>query len=101
MRERNYNINEENCIEWLKDDDTATVILTQRRCITNIRKLATLYPDEVSIVSESNDGSIVAHVPIDYVSIRKPKKMNLSDEQRKELGERLISNISGIPTVLE
>ena len=43
-------------------------------------KLAESRPDEVNIVKENEDGSILASVPIKYVKISPPKKV--SDEQR-------------------
>lgn len=68
MSDRNI----ENAIEWLTGQDTITVSLTQKRFINRVRKLAKKYPKSIEIVAENNDGSIMAHLPINalHLSIR-------------------------------
>ena len=63
----------------------------ERKWITKIRKLATAHPDEVQILAEPemNDGCIYVAVPSSWLSIRPPKKMNYTDEQRAQIGFRL------------
>lgn len=77
----------ENCIEFLRNEKTATVTFSQRKYITKIKRLAEKYPDEVEICAENEDGSIVAHIPVKYVRISPPKK--LTEEQKESLRERL------------
>ena len=79
---------QENCIEWIRGSQTATVTFPRSRFTTRITKLAELYPDEVQICHVNKDGSIVAHIPVEYVAIRKPKKMNYTEEQLEVLRER-------------
>lgn len=79
---------QENCIEWIKGSKTATVTFPRGKFATKIRKFAERYPDEVQICNENTDGSIVAHIPVDYITIRKPKKMNYTEEQLEALRER-------------
>ena len=76
----------ENNIEWITGDSTIAVTLTSQRHITKIRKLAERKPDEVKIVA-NKDGSIYATLPLSYLKFNPPK--DLTEEQKKELAERL------------
>lgn len=79
--------NIENCIEFTKDSDRATVSFSQGRYISRIKKLAAERPAECEIVAENTDGSICAHIPVSWVKIN--PTMNLTEEQRREIGARL------------
>ena len=46
--------NTENCIEWIKDEEKATLSLTQRRTISRVKKLAAKHPD-ISPLKEVSD----------------------------------------------
>lgn len=81
----------ENVIEFLRDEKTATVTFCQGRFITKIRKLTERFPDDVIITHENNDGSIVAHVPTRWIRINPPKEM--SDEYKEQLAERGRNNL--------
>lgn len=75
-------------IEWVKGADYAGVTVPSGTAWkTKLLKLSQEYPDEVKIIAENEDGSIFAHVPVNYVKIRHPRKM--SDEQREDAGKRL------------
>ena len=76
----------ENVIEWLNNDSEVTVTLNQRRYISKVKKLLEKNPDEVRIVAENKDGSIVAKLPIKYIKISAPRKV--SEEQRNQARER-------------
>jgi hypothetical protein len=80
------NVNE-NVIEFLRNQETATVCFSQPRYISKIKELAQKYPKEVTITAENADGSIVAHVPTKWVRISAPRKM--TEEQREKCVERL------------
>lgn len=82
--------NNENVIEWIRDEERATLSLTQRRTINSVRKLAQKYPVECQIVAENKDGSICAHVPVNWVKVRPPRA--LTEEQKKRMGDRLNGN---------
>lgn len=69
----------ENVIEFLRDEKCATVTFSQGRFKTKIRKLAESHPEECQIVAENKDGSICAHVPVNWVKISPPRV--LSDKQ--------------------
>ena len=73
------------------DREKGFISSDERRHITKIRKLQEANPDKVRIIKqpEENDGCIYAEVPAEWFSIRPPKKMNLTDEQRQEISDRL------------
>lgn len=77
----------ENVIEWIKDDKRATVTLSQRRTVTKVKRLAEKNPDECQIVVQNKDGSIVAHIPVEWVKISKPRIV--SEEQKKNARDRI------------
>lgn len=77
----------ENVIEFLHNGKTATVSFTQGRYISRIKELAKKKPDECKITHTNRDGSIVAHIPVSWVRIK--PNMELSDERREELSERM------------
>lgn len=77
----------ENVIEFLENQERATLTFSQGRYKTRIRKLAKEHPQECQILAENKDGSLCAHVPTSWVKIIPPRQ--LSEEQRQEIGERL------------
>lgn len=81
----------ENVIEWTKDQDRATLTLSQRRTITRIRRLAEKHLEECRIVAENPDGSICAHVPVSWIKISPLKKVS---EERRELSRRLMNDLN-------
>ena len=80
-----YN-NNENVIEFLNNQHTITVSFCMQKWINKIKKLKELHPDDVKILSENDDGSICAKLPIKYLKISAPKKV--SEEQRQAASER-------------
>lgn len=84
---------QENVIEWLRGSDRVTVNLCNNRYATRVRKLAEANPDEVEIVSD-REGVLLAHVPVSYIRIQPPKKMNYTEEQRAEIAERARKNFN-------
>ena len=79
----------ENVIEWITNTDYATITVNQGSMKTQIRKLSKSKPQECFIVAENQCGSLCARVPRNWVTVRPPKKMNLSDKQREEIRNRL------------
>ena len=63
----------------------------ERKFITRVRMLKEKYPDEVRIIAEpeNNDGCIYCELPTEWFSIRPPRKLNLTDEQREEMSVRM------------
>lgn len=72
------------CVEWTRSSKTATVTAPNNTSIKNkIVKLAQEKPEEVQIIAENKDGSILAHVPTKYVKISPPRQ--ISEEERERL----------------
>ncbi len=69
----------ENVIEWVKDQKTATLTLSQKRTVNKVKKFAESCPEDCQIIAENKDGSICAHIPVSWVKISPPKK--ISDSQ--------------------
>lgn len=83
---RNYEFDNENVLEWITGDKTATVTLSQKRLISRVEKLAQEHPEEVQIVHR-NRTSIVAHIPAAYIKLNPP--LNLSEEQRSRMSQAM------------
>lgn len=75
-------------IEWIRGGEYAGITAhSNSKLKGKIKKLAEKYPDEVKIISENQDGSIFAHVPIKYVKVSRPREV--SEERKKEASERI------------
>lgn len=75
-------------IEWVRGSDTATVTApSSTRFKSKLLKLSTDYPEDVKIITINEDGSILAEVPVKYVTIRRPRRV--SESQREAARERL------------
>ena len=82
------NVNE--CvIEFVRGDKTASVTAaSSTRLNSKIKKLAEQYPEEVQILAVNDDGSVFAHIPVRFIKVGAPRKVEMSDEQKAELAER-------------
>ena len=71
--------------------DKAFFSSDERRFITKVRKLKEKYPDKVRIIKEpeDNDGCIYCELPVEWFTVRVPKQMNYTDEQREKMSERM------------
>jgi len=80
----------ETCFNYT-DKDYGFFSSDERRFITKVRKLKEQYPDRVRIMAEpeNNDGCIYCTLPVEWFTIRVPKKLNLTEEQRQERSERM------------
>ena len=81
----------ETVFEHLDGKDTWTVSADERTWKNRLAKLAEQNPAEVECVAQNRDGSVMYHVPASWVKIRPPRKVNMTDEQRAALAERLKS----------
>lgn len=79
----------ETVYEHIDGNNTFTVTAAERWSIGMIRKLAEQYPNDVEVVCENSDGSLLAHVPSTWMRIRPKRHRDISDEQRKALADRL------------
>ena len=80
----------ENCIEFITGEDVATVTLTQRARITQYKKLAQRFPEEMDY-NENANGSICGHIPAAWIKFRAPN--NLSDEERARLSRHASNSL--------
>ena len=81
----NYDVDNENAIEFLRNDKVATVTFSQGKFISKVKKLAEKYPDKVQIVHE-NKTSIVAHVPVSAIHLS-ITTIELTEEQKRARAE--------------
>lgn len=81
----------ETSIEYVTIDKHATFCSGERKWINKINKLHEQYPEEVQIVipPENNDGIILAHIPKSWLKVSPPRKVNITEERRAELSERM------------
>lgn len=56
--------------------DIFTVSACEKWSVNMIRKLAKEYPDEVEVIAENADGSLMAHVPLGWVKIKPKRKLS-------------------------
>ena len=70
-------------------EPTFTVSTQERTFISMLRRLKEARPDEVEIVAENRDGSLVAKLPVSWMKIRPKRVVNLTDEQKAAAAERL------------
>lgn len=83
-------VSQEFAIEWVKGSDTATVTFPGgSRYTSKLKKLAKEYPEEVKIRKENKDKSIVGTIPVKYIKISHPRKVEFTDEQKEILAKRL------------
>lgn len=87
----------ETCYEYYTDEKWACVSSDEKKVVNRIMKLHEEHPDMVVISSYpgSNQGAIVAKIPRSWVKLPSPPaKRIMTDEQRREAGERLKSALN-------
>ena len=75
----------ENVIEFLENQQRATVTFSRGRYKTRIRKLAKSRSEECQIMAENADGSLCAHIPVAWIKIN--PTLELTEEQRQHKAE--------------
>lgn len=66
-------------VEWIQGQNTASVTFpSNSRWANKIRNLAE-ETSEVSVIADEN-GALFAHIPVEYLYIKKPKRM--TEEQK-------------------
>lgn len=83
---------QENVLEWTTGQRNIAVTFSEAKYIRKVKELAEKYPDDVKIIAENKDGSIFAHIPKSALKLNIVKR-DLSEEERKALGERLRANV--------
>lgn len=76
----------ETSCDHIAGEKTSTFYSSEQKWINKLNKLKEKYPDEVQIVSRTED-SILVHIPHTWFKISPPRQM--SDEQKQAAGERM------------
>lgn len=79
----------ETIYEHQSGESVFTVSTQERAFISMLRKLKERRPEEVEIIAENSDGSLVAKLPVTWMKIRPPRTVNMSEEQRAAASERM------------
>lgn len=73
--------------EWIKGSDYAGVTVPSGTAMkSKLLRQAKNNPDEVNIITQNQDGSLFAYIPVNYVKISPPRRV--SDEKREVASER-------------
>lgn len=67
------------------DCDYFVVNAGERWSIDMVKRLTEKQPDKVNIVKENEDGTLIAHVPFEWMMVRPKTIPNLSDEDSTRL----------------
>ena len=79
----------ETVFEHEKGRDTFTVTAAERWSISMIHRLKAKYPEQVDIRHINPDGSMVVHLPFEWMRIVPKRKDTLSDEERAIRSKRM------------
>lgn len=79
----------ETAINYFAHEKTATFYTQEKKWITKIKWLAETHPDEVTIVYETDEGSLMADIPKSWFKLSPPRKRTLTEEQRNAAAERM------------
>ena len=73
------------------DSSTAQISTSERSWINKLLKLSEKHPDDVTITEhpDSNYGYLVADVPKKWFKISPPRTVNMTEEKKAALVERL------------
>lgn len=73
------------------DRDVAYISTDERRWIKKLLALHEDRPDEVTIDNrpEENDGCLCCRVPVSWIKIGPPRRVELTEEQRQAASERM------------
>lgn len=81
----------ETAFNYCSDQPYAHFSSDERKMISRVLKLAEANPGSVEIIKspEENGGAIYCRIPKTWLRISPPRKMQLTDEQRRERAERM------------
>lgn len=80
----------ETSVERIQGEEYCTVFTAERKFINQLKEFSTKYPEQVDIIKENEDGSILAHVPSNWFRfIKPPTKRNFTEEQKQAMVERM------------
>lgn len=77
-------------IDRVQGDNFCIVFTGEKKFINQLKEFSKLYPNDVKIQYENNDGSIEVKVPYNWFRfIKPPTKRNYTEDQRKAMSERM------------
>lgn len=88
MIEQNFDNSNENNVEFLTGQRKVTFTFTARKFINKMKKYKESHPDDIDFI-ENSDGSIWGHVPLKWLKISPPRKVELTEEQKAERSARM------------
>lgn len=71
------------------DGDLICTISTAETAIKHRLMKLKAENEDVEIIAENSDGSILAHLPWGWITIKPPRRLKLTEAQRKARAERL------------
>lgn len=93
MVEKDFDNNNENCIEFLSGERSAMVSFTNRKHINRIKKLYEERKDDFKYFHENTDGSICAKLPLKWIKINPGSKNGrIMTEEQKEAARVRLAN---------
>ena len=89
--EKDFDNNNENCIEFLSGERSAVVSFTNRKHINRIKKLYEERKDDFKYFHENTDGSICAKIPLKWIKLNPGSKTGrvMTEEQKEAARVRL------------
>lgn len=79
----------ETVFEHTKGSTTWTVSTDETVWKRTLAKLAEQRPNDVRVVAENKDGSVMYHIPVSWLRVRPPRRCAMTPEQRAAVAERL------------
>lgn len=91
--EKDFDNNNENCIEFLSGERSAVVSFTNKKHINRIKKLYEERKDDFKYFHENTDGSICAKLPLKWIKINSGSKTGrVMTEEQKEAARIRLAN---------
>ena len=89
--EKDFDNNNENCIEFLSGERSAVVSFTNKKHINRIKKLYEERKDDFKYFHENTDGSICAKIPLKWIKLNPGSKTGrvMTEEQKEAARVRL------------
>ena len=88
---KDFDNNNENCIEFLSGERSAVVSFTKKKHINRIKKLYEERKDDFKYFHENTDGSICAKIPLKWIKLNPGSKNGrvMTEEQKEAARVRL------------
>lgn len=81
--------NNENAVEFFNYDKTCTVSFTNQRFCNKMKKIYEKHPEQFERFEINPDGSVYARMPLKWLKISVPRTVNMTDEEKQKIADRL------------